>query len=319
VWSLADRDAPSGLPGRVSFRAASSGRHRIAAWALAEGLHSQRGRIVLVLHAHLAPLALPLIARGASVAQFLIGIEVWKPLSALQRKAISRASPVVGISAHTVRRFQSANPGFDLIPTLVCHPGVPAEETPRLEGRSRDFALIVGRMVSSERYKGHDELLDIWPSVLAKLDRAELWIAGGGDDRGRLEAKAASLGLADRVRFLGEPSEVELRNLYLQCAFFVMPSRNEGFGFVFLEAMRCGKACIGAAGAAAEIIEDGESGYVLEPGDGGALTEAVVRLFRDEELRQRMGKSSLARFREHFTVQHFQRRLGAVLDAMKER
>jgi glycosyltransferase involved in cell wall biosynthesis len=319
VWSLADCEAPSGLPGGVSFRAASGGRHRIAAWAVAESLRGQRGRIVLVLHAHLAPLALPLIARGASLAQFLVGIEVWKPLTVLQRQAISRAKPVVGISDHTVRRFRCANPGFDVIPTLVCHPGMPSEESRREDVRRRDAALIVGRMVSSERYKGHDELLEIWPSVLSQIGPAELWIAGDGDDRARLEAKAASLGLSDQVKFLGELSEAELRNLYFECSFFVMPSRDEGFGLVFLEAMRCAKACIGAAGAAAEIITDGESGYVVDPGDGGALTEAVVRLFRDEELRKRMGKRGLARFQEHFTVQHFQRRLGHVLDAMKER
>jgi glycosyltransferase involved in cell wall biosynthesis len=319
VWSLSDREAPSGLPGRVSFRGASGGRHRIAAWAAAQGLHGQRGRIVLVLHAHLSPLAIPFIARGASLAQFLIGIEVWKPLTLLQRQAISRAKPVVGISDHTVRRFRRANPGFHSIPTLVCHPGMPSEESRRRDVRSRDAALIVGRMASSERYKGHDELLEIWPSVLSHMDRAELWIAGDGDDRARLEAKSASLGLADRVKFLGELAEPELRSLYLECAFFVMPSRDEGFGLVFLEAMRCGKACVGGAGAAAEIITDGGSGFVVEPGDRAALSEAVVRLFRDEELRNRMGKRGLARFQEHFTLERFQRRVGALLDAIPER
>ena len=71
--------------------------------------------------------------------------------------------------------------------------------------------------------------------------------------------------------------------LYRRCAFFVMPSREEGFGLVFLEAMRAGKACIGGAGAAAEVIEDGVTGLVVDATEPEQVEKAVVRLFLEPE------------------------------------
>ena len=74
-----------------------------------------------------------------------------------------------------------------------------------------------------------------------------------------------------------------LAALYRDCAFFVMPSRDEGFGLVFLEAMRAGKACIGGAGAAAEVIEDGVTGLVVDAADRQQVAKAVVRLFLEPD------------------------------------
>ena len=83
---------------------------------------------------------------------------------------------------------------------------------------------------------------------------AVLAIAGDGDDRPRLEARVAALGITRAVRFLGRVDDDRLDELYRECRLFVMPSRDEGFGLVFLEAMRAGKPCIGGRGAASEII-----------------------------------------------------------------
>src|SRR4029453_732733 len=100
--------------------------------------------------------------------------------------------------------------------------------------------------------------------VVARFPSARLVIAGDGDDRRRLEQKAAALGLGGRVSFLGYVTEERLHQLYARCAFFVMPSgRLEGFGLAFLEAMRAGKACIGGAGAAEEVIENGVTGRIV--------------------------------------------------------
>jgi phosphatidyl-myo-inositol dimannoside synthase len=169
-------------------------------------------------------------------------------------------------------------------------------------------------MSSDERYKGHDPLLDLWSAVLSDFSEARLVIAGDGDDRGRLEAKARDLGLAHRVTFAGRVSDDELRRLYRDCAFFVMPSSGEGFGLVFLEAMRAAKACIGGLGAASEIIEDGVTGLVVDPADTTAVSSAIVRLFRDPGLATSMGQAGRHRVAEHFTADHFRARLRAILE-----
>jgi phosphatidylinositol alpha-1,6-mannosyltransferase len=173
------------------------------------------------------------------------------------------------------------------------------------------FALIVARMAAGERYKGHDVLIDIWPRVQAEVSGARLVVVGDGDDRTRLTARAAAL--REDATFLGYVSDRTLRGLYRDCAFFVMPSRDEGFGLVFLEAMQARKACIGAVGAAAEIIEDGVTGFVVDPNDSEQILKAVVTLFREAETRERMGQAGAVRVARQFTEEQFRHRFRAIL------
>ncbi len=254
-------------------------------------------------------------ARGR-LAVFLHGIEAWRPLGPLERWALGSADVLMANSEHTARRFREANPEFSARPIAVCHLGVGAAgAAPPKEESARDvagpFALIVGRLAGSERYKGHDVLIDLWSRIRAAAPDAHLVVAGDGDDRPRLEAKAAALG--DHVRFLGRVSDAALDALYRRCAFFVMPSREEGFGLVYLEAMRAGKACIGGTGAAAEVIEDGVTGLVVDAAEPGDIEKAVVRLFLEPETRDRMGRAGADRLGCLFTEAHFRRRFRAIM------
>ena len=92
-----------------------------------------------------------------------------------------------------------------------------------------------------------------------------------------------------------------------------MPSRDEGFGFVFVEAMRAARACVGSRGAAGEIIADGDTGLLVEPGDRGQLLEGVVRMLRDRPATAAMGLRGRARFLQQFTEQRFRDRFTALL------
>ncbi len=100
-------------------------------------------------------------------------------------------------------------------------------------------------------------------------------------------------------------AEAELAALYRDCAFFVMPSSDEGFGMVFLEAMRAGKACIGAPGSAAELIEDGLTGFVVDPDEPEQVLKSVVRLFQDPLLAERLGRAGTERWAGAFTEEAF--------------
>jgi phosphatidylinositol alpha-1,6-mannosyltransferase len=153
-------------------------------------------------------------------------------------------------------------------------------------------------------------LIDIWPAVTDAIPTATLVIVGDGNDRRRLERRA--VGLGDRVRFLGLVSDEVRERLYDACEFFAMPSRDEGFGLVFLEAMQAGKACIGAVGAASEIIEDGVTGFVVRQ-ERGPLLRAIVRLFQDSADRERMGRAGATRVADRFTEAHFRRRFRDLL------
>jgi phosphatidylinositol alpha-1,6-mannosyltransferase len=328
VWSLSNgptKALEEMAPG-VRIRMAGGRKFEFASWGLKHAVKSAQATLVIVLHMGLAPVGLPLVARGARLVLFLHGIEVWRPLGTLRHVAFRKASLVMANSNYTIARFRAANPACAGRAIHVCHLGIPAQSRGAindsackratiapLRSTSGLFALIVGRMAAEERYKGHDLLLEIWPTVVATVPDATLLVAGDGDDRARLEAKAGELGLSERVRFLGRVSDEALTALYRDCAFFVMPSRHEGFGLVFLEAMQARKACIGALGAAAELIQDGLTGFLVDPDNPQQVLDAIVRLFREERLREEMGVAGAERVAREFSERQFQIRFRSLL------
>jgi phosphatidylinositol alpha-1,6-mannosyltransferase len=290
--------------GDECVRAAGGDRVRFVADAMRLGLRCDRDTAIVCSHVHLAPVARMMAWRGARVTYVLCGIEAWVGLRAAERWALT-SGRLVAISAHTARGFRSANPAFRDVAIEICHPGLPARDEESLEAAGDPAALIVGRMSAREAYKGHEELLRAWPRVLERHPRAQLWMVGDGDDRPRLAALAAQLGVASAITFTGRVDDVELDRRYRRCLFFVMPSRHEGFGLVFLEAMRAGKACIGAPGAAEEIIQHGVTGLIVDAARAGELSSAVVRLFDDPALCDAFGRAGAARFRAEFTDARF--------------
>ena len=121
------------------------------------------------------------------------------------------------------------------------------------------------------------------------------------------------MNLGTRVEFLGRISDERLAHEYQRCTAVVMPSRGEGFGLVFIEAMRAARGCIGGHGSASEIIVDGDTGFVVDPENGASLRQAVVRMLRDRTGTAAMGIRGRARFLQHFTEDHFRSRLHALL------
>ena len=314
---LSLNDAPGAEPGEgIGLVGAGGSKLRFLRAALAPAMRRPAPAAVLSLHLRLGPVARWLAGRRSPLTAMLVGIEAWRPLRASERRALERADGVLSISAHTLRRFREANPGLAGLGVTVCHLGVPGPaEAPPAAAAEGGFALIVGRLASAERYKGHDLLLDLWPRLLAHCPGARLVLVGDGDDRARLETKAAPLGAA--VRFEGRVTDAALLDLYRDCAFFVMPSRDEGFGLVFLEAMRAGRACIGAPGSAAEIIEDGVTGLIVDPGDPEQVLKALVRLFQEPGLSARMGQAGWRRWARNFTEVAFRERFLACLSGSR--
>jgi len=311
-----DRDRP--LPSGVHSFFAGGRKSRLALRGLRRTLNPPD--LVFCTHVNVAPVAVPMTYFGATLVVSLLGVEAWRPLRPRERFAVRRANLLVAISQHTINGFRAANPALATAPAEVCHLCLPNDppsdaESARAEGSpdeppaNHPYALIVARMASEERYKGHDLLLEIWPEVLHAVPTARLLIAGGGDDRPRLVSKRDALGLQHAVEFLGRVVDQELGRLYERCAFFVMPSRHEGFGLVFLEAMRAGKPCIGAVGAASEIIEHEQTGFVFDSIDRAAIHDACIKLFTDPELAARLGESGRRRERDVFSRSAFRSRL----------
>ena len=253
-------------------------------------------------------------------AVMLHGIEAWDPALDSERLAAMQAARVrIAISPHTARRVAATHPHLPPVETCLLAL-LPDEEHPdRVPGDTRvDFGphavVIVGRMSHGERYKGHDQLILAWPRVLAEVPDATLVMVGRGDDVERLHAKAAAVGVARSVHFTGFLPDSALRAVLRHAAVFAMPSRGEGFGLVYLQAMRAGVACLGSRDdAAADVIVDGETGLLVPQQDPEAIAGALARLLTDESMRRRMGEAARRRFESTFTYPRFRARLATVL------
>jgi glycosyltransferase involved in cell wall biosynthesis len=171
----------------------------------------------------------------------------------------------------------------------------------------RRVVMTLGRLAGSERYKGFDEVLEAMPALIGQVPEIIYVIAGDGGDRGRLEEKAVSLGIADHVVFTGMVAEEEKAALYRLADAYVMPSRGEGFGFVLLEAMACGVPTIASTlDGGREALRDGMLGELVDPGDGAAVIEAILRALDKPR--------GIPAGLEYFAFPEFSRRLNDAID-----
>jgi phosphatidylinositol alpha-1,6-mannosyltransferase len=250
-------------------------------------------------------------------AVFLHGIEVWRALSATEKRILRGARLRVANSAFTARRVESLHPEVGAIhvcPLAILQPAEAPVRRSIAAPLGPRAVIVVARMSAGERYKGHDELLECWPDVLQRVPDAQLVFVGEGDDAERLGSKASALGIASSVMLTGYVSEAELHGFYETAAVFAMPSRSEGFGLVYLEAMSHRLPCIGALDdAAGEVIVDGETGFLVHQADRGALTDRIVRLLCDGTLRRSMGERGHGRLQAQFTYERFAARLRCVI------
>lgn len=257
-------------------------------------------------------------------AVLLHGVEVWDPALDPDRKnAIRQAAVRLSNSRYTAARVSKLHPGLGTIhpcPLALLPDGQPPtsedvhEATQLLGSDPRPTVVIVGRMSANERYKGHDDLLEAWPQILAEVPSARLLVVGKGDDADRLRMKARSVGVAGAVQFTGFVPDGVLRALLRGCDVFAMPSRGEGFGLAYLEAMRCGLPCVGSdADAAPEVIADGQTGCIVRAGEPRMLADTIVGLLRNPERARAMGAAGRLREEQVFTFTSFRDHVSAAL------
>ena len=183
--------------------------------------------------------------------------------------------------------------------------------TSQLRNSHAKKILFTGRLVY---YKGADVLLEAFANVRAD---AELFFAGTGVLEPELQARAETLGIRDRVHFLGRRMTPDLRDMFADCDLFVLPSvaNSEAFGIVQLEAMVNGKPVINTAlptGVPLVSIH-GETGLTVPPQDAGALTDAMEQLLTDDALREQYGKAARERVLREFSLETVMRNTRRVL------
>lgn len=312
--SIADYERAGSPWRRLRFTAGGGGPYRVALRTAAAC--RKRPDVLLVGLLGMTPLGLacrPLLRRGYGFVAY--GTESWHEGRLSRRVAARQARLVFSISRDTAAALTRATgvapERLRWLPPAL-HPDLDrlAADSGPSTAEARLEVLTVSRLWAEEGQKGVDHALAAFARLAGRHPTARYRIVGNGTDKPRLRDMAARLGIGDRVTFEEDLSDRELAGRYRDCSVFMLPSGQEGFGIVFLEAMRFGKPCIGGrAGGAPEVVEDGRTGLLVDFEDEPALEAALDLLLGDAELRRRLGEAGRRRVEEHFTFGRFRERL----------
>src|SRR6202521_1736079 len=162
--------------------------------------------------------------------------------------------------------------------------------------------LIVGNLLRS---KGHELVLRALGNLRLSFPQLRCRIIGEGTDRAHSSALLRDVGIERQVQFVGRRNRSEVAEAMRRCSLFVLPSRNESLGCVYLEAMCCGKTAIGCRGQGIdEVIEHGKNGCLI-PVDGlEELVHGLSALLSSPELRTRIGMAARQTILEKLTLSH---------------
>ncbi len=161
--------------------------------------------------------------------------------------------------------------------------------------------LSVGNLIA---IKGHEVLIRAVAALVAEFPELTLDIIGRGPEQSRLQSLAQQFGIGKSVRFLGLQSRQHVAAAMRRCTVFALPSRYEGLGCVYLEAMSVGKPVIGCRGQGiAEIIHHGSNGFLVGPNNERELSLALGMLIRDENRRRNIGGAARETILDRLTLE----------------
>jgi glycosyltransferase involved in cell wall biosynthesis len=313
---------PEPMPAKLAYIDNAVGGKLRYVVAVLRALHGDRSYDLVVCgHINLVPIAW-LVGKilNAPVIMFIHGIDAWQPTRSWVANTLAKKMQlVVAVSNVTAQRFRSwadsATQQLSVLPNAVHAEWYgPGAKSPVLLARyglgGKTVLMTLGRLVSAERYKGFDEVLEVMPKLICALPNLAYLIVGDGSDKARLEQKARELGLADRVVLTGNIAEAEKADHYRLADAYVMPSRGEGFGYVLLEAMACGIPVIASkADGTREALRGGELGILVDPNDHLELERAILQAVQRP-------RSVVPAGLEHFSFRNFELRSHALIEQL---
>lgn len=283
---------PNGIPSKTTYVLSGLGGKFNFVWAVISAFAS-RNKFDLVIygHIHLLPLVRLPFARAMSSVLFIYGVEAWhRPRSYFLWRTVLERMSVVSISKFSLNHFLSwisvPNERCLIIPNSVnlkaFHPGPKSPDLLNRYGlHGKKVILTIGRMSAIERAKGFDQIIDVMPALLEQAGDVAYLAVGDGTDRPRLMEKVRRLGLQNRVIFPGYVKESEKVDHYCLADVYAMPSRLEGFGFVFLEALACGIPVVASRlDAGPEALHGTDRGVAVDPNDRDSLLAGLLSMLQ---------------------------------------
>ncbi|MEB3226070.1 MAG: glycosyltransferase, partial [Synechococcus sp.] len=254
----------------------------------------ERPDLIITTHVNFAPVA-NLLQTIMGIPYYTVahGIEVWNLQTPRLNSALRRADRILAVSHYTRDRLikeQHLDPQ-----KIIVLPNTFDQSKFRIGPKPKyllkrhqllvdtQIILTVARLSASEQYKGVDQIIQSLSQVIASVPNVHYIIVGKGDDLPRIEKLLQDLNLETYVTLTGFIPEEELCDYYNLCDVFAMPSKGEGFGIVYLEAMACGKPCLGGnQDAAIDALCCGELGALVKPDDIHEIAQALIRILQGD-------------------------------------
>jgi glycosyltransferase involved in cell wall biosynthesis len=219
------------------------------------------------------------------------GVDVWNIKNPALQKALYHADRILAVSSYTRDRLlKEQNLDSDkivLLPnTFDASRFQIAPKPQHLLHRygikpNQPIILTVARLDMSEQYKGYDKILEALPKIRHQIPNIHYIVVGKGSDRPRIEKLIEQLNLQDCVTLTGFILDEELCDYYNLCDVFAMPSKGEGFGIVYLEALACGKPTLGGnQDGALDALCHGELGALVNPDDVDAIAQTLIQILQ---------------------------------------
>lgn len=266
-------------------------------------------------HVNLAPLAifLKILKPNANILFCTHGIEIWKKLSK-STEWIMNKSTVLTVSNFSKNELLKYNPNLKdvkLFPNCI-----KMQDTNKILNNpynENEFNILsVTRLSSSEKLKGIDTMIKTLPLLIKEIPNIKYSVIGKGEDTIRLKQIAKELNVEKYVDFLGFVDDI---NAYYQhCDLFSLPSKKEGFGIVYLEAMQYKKPVIGVNfGGPTDVIKHNETGYLFNYDEINKISYSILEIYEDKIKKENLGINGYEYLMNNFTYKHYKNNLKRIL------
>jgi phosphatidylinositol alpha-1,6-mannosyltransferase len=322
LWSAYDRPQDL-MPGYIEqqyFRGFSGNRISFSLNAIIEGCRSEK---VIITHINLAPIGLliKIIKPKIKVSLIAHGIEVWRELNFIKKQFLKRCDQVIAVSEFTREKMITLHRVQRSVTSVLNNGLDPFLEIPlsfdksagllKKYGLTKQHQLLftLTRLAASEKYKGYDHVFYALKQLRPAFPNIRYILSGESDteESKRITALLKKYEVEDLVIITGFVPDDQVISHFLLADIFVLPSKKEGFGIVFIEALSCGLPVIGGnADGSTDALLNGKLGTLINPDNPVELTEAI-RNYLISPLEQQSRKAIQAACIDNFGSEAYQK------------
>jgi len=274
--------------------------------------------IIICGHINFSPLCY-MISRFINIKYIVLthGIDVWHVNNKLKIKGLKEARLIATVSNFTknkiIKQIPEVKNKIKLLPNTIDGSIFYPEPKPtylmKRHGlkENNKIILTVARLKRTEKYKGYYKILDILPNIAREISGIKYILIGSGDDLENIQKYVKKKNLEKIVILTGYIPDSELSDYYNLCDVFVMPSKKEGFGIVFLEALACGKPVIaGNKDGSVDAVLNGELGILVNPDDEDDIAKELIKVLKNDVSKKLINSEYLrTKVLEHYGIDRF--------------